>query len=102
MVAIKKYNGNQFEALHFVLTTYKKPRCPSVYERLSRSNLYDWFTNTGELKSTYSHVIKMGFPFQCKKLHLLILEKYLELKDAFVSMLQKMRVVGQPPTTYII
>jgi hypothetical protein len=80
----------------------KKSRCPSVYETLSRFNLYERFTNIGELKSNYSHATKMGFAFQCKKLHLLVVEKYLELKDAFVSMLQKMRVVGQPLATCII
>jgi transcriptional regulator with AAA-type ATPase domain len=102
MVAIKKYNGNQFEVLHFLLVDYKKPRCPSVYETLSRFNLYEWFTNTRELKSNIVMQLKWVLHFNAKKLHLLILEEYLELKDAFVSMLPKMKVVGQPLATCII
>jgi transcriptional regulator with AAA-type ATPase domain len=102
MVAIKKYNGNQFEALHFLLIAYKKLRYRNVHKTLIRFNLYEWFTNIGELKSNYSHAAKMGFAFLCKKLHLLVLKKYLELKDAFISMLQKMRVSRQPLTTCII
>ncbi len=69
-------HGNQFEALHFLLIALKKPGCPSVYKTLNRSNIYEWFTNTRELKSNYSYVAKLG-------LHLFILEEYLELKDAF-------------------
>jgi len=54
------------------------------------------------LKSNYGHAIEMGSTFQCKKHNLPALEEYHELKDAFVTMLQKMKMVTQPLTTYIV
>jgi hypothetical protein len=64
-----------------------------VFTTLGKSNIYEWFTNIKELKSNYSHATEMGFAIQCKKISYLSLKKYLELRDALVSILQKMRVV---------
>jgi transcriptional regulator with AAA-type ATPase domain len=41
----------------------KKLGCPSVDETQNRFNLYEWFTNIGELKSNYNYVAKLGFAF---------------------------------------
>jgi hypothetical protein len=54
----QKYHGNEINAFHFLKIIYKKPRCPSPYEKLGRYSLYDWFINRGEVKSKYAHIIK--------------------------------------------
>lgn len=74
MVAIKKYHGNWFKALHFFQTAYKKLGCLNVYETLSRFNICEWFINIKNLKSNYNHATEMGSTFQCKKHNLPVLE----------------------------
>jgi hypothetical protein len=44
MAIIKNYHGNKTNALHLLITTYKKLRCPDPYEKLGRFSLYDCFT----------------------------------------------------------
>ncbi len=44
----------------------------------------------------------MGFTFQCKNHNLHVFEEYHELRDVFVTMLQKMKMVTQPLTTCIV
>jgi len=41
MVVVKKH-GNNFWALHFLKTTYRKPGVPSLYEKLGKASLWDW------------------------------------------------------------
>jgi hypothetical protein len=41
MAIIKKYHGNKIDAFHFLKIAYNKLGCPSPYEKLGRSNLYD-------------------------------------------------------------
>jgi hypothetical protein len=67
MVAIKKYHGNKIDALHFLKIAYKKPRCPSPYEKCGRYSLYDWFTNRREVKAKYAHLAELTTQIQTKK-----------------------------------
>ncbi len=67
MVAIKKYHGNKSNALHFLKIAYKKLGCSSPYEKLGRSNLYDWFINRKEVKAIYAHLAKLSTRVQTMK-----------------------------------
>jgi len=50
------YHGNITNTLHFLKIVYKKDDVPSPYEKLGRTNLYEWFTDKGEIKTKYVHV----------------------------------------------
>jgi hypothetical protein len=63
----KKCHGNITEALYFLKIAYKKLGCFSPYEKLGRSNLYDWFTNRKEVKAKYAHQAKLGTRIQTRK-----------------------------------
>jgi len=71
---------------------FTKNRDVQVLTTLGKSNIVEWFTNTKELKSNYSHTTENGLCISMQKNQLPILEKYLELRDVLVSVLQKMRV----------
>jgi hypothetical protein len=32
------------------------PRCLNAYEKLRKSNMYEWFIEIGEIKAKYGHV----------------------------------------------
>jgi hypothetical protein len=64
MAIIKKYHGNTIDAFHLLKNAYKKLGCFSPYEKLGRSNLYDWFTNRGKIKA---HLVELGTQVQIKK-----------------------------------
>jgi hypothetical protein len=52
MVTVKKH-GNNFWALYFLKTTYKKLRVLSLYQKLRKASLWDWFTPHSDLKPNY-------------------------------------------------
>jgi hypothetical protein len=54
-----------------------KNGCLNPYEKLGRSNLYDWFTDRREVKAKYAHLIKLNTRVQMRKWNLPILENYL-------------------------
>ncbi len=81
---------------------YKKPRCPSLYEKLGTSNLYDWFVDRGKVKAKYAHLVELSTQVQTKKQNLPIVETYPIFRDSMVGMLQKMKEGGQPRTTFTI
>jgi hypothetical protein len=64
--------------------------------------LWTWFTPIGKLRPNYLQVAQQGTIVKHLKHHLPILEKYPTLRDGLVTMLQKMRNVGQPLFTSII
>jgi hypothetical protein len=75
---------------------------PSPYEKLSRACLWGWFITSGELKPNYKHAMEVGTTMKSNKESMNALEDYLEVRDSFVVMLQKMKEVGQPLSTSII
>jgi hypothetical protein len=75
MATIKKYHASRTDALHFLKIVYRKPGCPSPYEKLGRTNLsYDWFTNKRKIKTKYVHVIELSTRVEIRKQNLPILE----------------------------
>ncbi len=60
MVAIKKCHGNKTNALHFLKIAYKELGYYSPYEKLGRSNLYDWSIDRKKVKAKYAHLVKLG------------------------------------------
>jgi hypothetical protein len=99
MAAIKKYHGNITNTLHFLKIIYKKHDVPSPYEKLGRTNLYEWFTDKGEIKTKYVHVVNIGTQVETWKQILPMLENQPILRDSIVAMLQKMRKASQPLAT---
>jgi hypothetical protein len=54
----------------------------------SRSNMYEWFTSTGELKDVYKKYVDEGSSnFQGGNQHCLILSNHQELKETIIEML---------------
>jgi hypothetical protein len=60
MVAIKKYHGNKTNALHFLKIASKKLGYYNPYEKLGRSNLYDWSIDRKKVKAKYAHLAKLS------------------------------------------
>jgi hypothetical protein len=100
MATIKKYHTSRIDALHFLEFFNRKPRCPSPYEKLGRTNLsYDWFTNKRKIKTNYVHVTKLGTQVEIRKQNLPVLENHPILRDLIVAMLQKMREANRSLAT---
>ncbi len=98
MAIVQKYGAN-FDVVHYLWTTYQSPRVPSSYEKLAKSSLWTWFTPKGELRPNYLQATEQGTTMKHLKQHMPILEEYPTLQDELVTMLQKMRSVGQPLST---
>jgi hypothetical protein len=77
MVVVKKH-GNNFRALHFLKTTYRKPRIPSPYEKLGKPSLWDWFTPHSDLQPNYICAQQLGTTIKKTKYNMLVLEEYPE------------------------
>jgi hypothetical protein len=67
----------------------------SPYEKLGRTNLYDWFTDKGKIKAKYVHVVELGTQVETRKQNLPMLENQPILRDSILTMLQKMREANQ-------
>jgi hypothetical protein len=100
MAIVQKY-GTNFDVVHYLWTTYQSPGVPSPYEKLARNSLWTWFTPKGELRPNYLYAFKQGTTMRYLKQHLLILEEYPTLWDELVTMLQKMRSVGELFTSMV-
>ncbi len=72
------------------------------YAKLTKSTMREWFTKEGELKENYMEATQHGTIMKSPKWNLLELEKYCELRDEMVHVLQKMKKVGQPLSTSIV
>jgi hypothetical protein len=59
-----KKNGNNYGALHFLKTTFKRPNMPSLNEKLNKACLWEWFTKSGELKPNYKHVVQVAIVWE--------------------------------------
>jgi hypothetical protein len=60
---------------------------PSPYEKLRIACLWDWFTTTSELKSSYKHVVELGTTMKSNKESVHAFEEYPKLCDSFFAML---------------
>ncbi len=74
----------------------------SLYEKLSRACLLEWFITTGELKPNYKHAMEVGTTMKSNKESMHALEDYPKVRDSLVVMLQKMKEVGQLLSTNIV
>jgi hypothetical protein len=64
--------------------------------------LWTWFTPKGKLRPNYLQVAEKNTTMKHLKQHMPILEEYPTLQDELVTMLQKMRSVGQPLSTSLV
>lgn len=72
---------------------------PSLYEKLNKACLSKWFITSNELKPNYKHALELDTILKPNKETIHALEEYLELCEFFISMLQKMKQIGQPQLT---
>jgi hypothetical protein len=100
VVVVQKY-GTSSNVVHYLRTTYRSPRVPSPYKKLAKNSLWSWFTTKGEFRPNYLQVAQ-GTIVRHFKQHLSFFKKYPTLQDDLVTMLQKMRSVGQPLSTSIV
>lgn len=49
---------------------------PSLYEKLHKACLWDWFTTFGELKPNYNHVVELDTTMKSNKKTIHALEEY--------------------------
>jgi len=68
-------------------TTFKKFDKPSLYEKLIRACLWEWFTTNDELKSIYKHVVDIGTSMKSNKKTMHVVKDYLEVCESLVVML---------------
>ncbi len=68
---------------------------PSLYEKLIRVCLWEWFITNGELKSNYKHVMEVGTSIKFNKKSMHVMKNYLEVCHSLVVMLRKMKKIGQ-------
>jgi hypothetical protein len=96
--AAVKQHRNLTSALHYLQSKYKKPgQSCSVYDKLSRGSLYEWFTPTSELKEGYKNYVYLGTStFTSGSQHSPILEHYPQLREKIVTILKTHRDVGHP------
>jgi len=64
--------------LHFLKTTYRKPGVPSLYEKLGKASLWDWFTPHSDLKPNYICAQQLETTIKKTKYNMLVLEEYPE------------------------
>ena len=84
-------------ALSFLRASYRKPgELSSVYDKLSKNSMRDWFYSNGELKDTYKRCVEFGTYFAKSVQHCPVLESHPALKEEICTVLKKMRMVGQP------
>jgi hypothetical protein len=97
-----KKHGNNNIILTFLQSVYKSPKMLNPYAKLTKNTMWEWFTKEGELKENYMEATQHGTIVKSPKWNLLELEKYHELRDEMVHVLQKMRKVVQPLSTWIV
>ena len=84
-------------ALSFLRASYRKPgELSSVYDKLSKNSMRDWFYSNGELKDTYKRCVEFGTYFAKSAQHCPVLESHPALKEEICTVLKKMMMVGQP------
>ncbi len=86
LFVIKKH-GNNFGALHFLKTLFKRPNKQNPYEKFSRACLWEWFTIGSELKPNYKHAMEVGTTMKSNKESMHALEDYPKVCDSFIVML---------------
>ncbi len=69
---------------------------------MAKNSLWNWFAPKGELQPNYLQVAQQGTIVRHLKQHLPFFKKCPKLQDDLVTMLQKMRSVGQPLFNYIV
>jgi hypothetical protein len=74
----------------------------SLYEKLIRACLWEWFTTNGELKSNYKHVVEVGTSMKSNKNSMHVMKDYPEVCDSLIVMLRKMKKVVQLLSTSIM
>ena len=67
----------------------------SLYQKLGRSSLYDWFDKRGESQVNCKEIANLRHHPKKQDQNLPILKNYSHVRDQLVSKLQKIREVGQ-------
>ena len=67
----------------------------SLYQKLGRSSLYDWFDKRGESQVNCKEIANLGHHPKKQDQNLPILDNYSHVRDQLISKLQKIREVGQ-------
>ena len=85
-------------ALRYLQVKYKLPgQNKSVYDKLTRGSLREWFTKTGELKEgTKQAIFKETAVFTGGAQHSYVLSKHHELEEEIITLLKAHREAGQP------
>jgi hypothetical protein len=96
--AAVKQHQNLTSVLHYLRSKYKLlGQSSSVYDKLSRGSLYEWFIPTGELKEGYKDYVYLGTSaFIGGPQHCPILENCPQLREKIVTILKIHRDVGHP------
>ncbi len=63
----------------------------SLYEKLIRACLWEWFITNGELKSNYKHIVELGTSMKSNKKSMHVMKNYPEVCDSLIVMLRKMK-----------
>jgi hypothetical protein len=69
---------------------------------LAKNRLWNWFAPKRELQPNYLQVAQQGTIVRHLKQHLPFFKKYHKLQNDLVTMLQKMKNVGQPLSISIV
>jgi hypothetical protein len=85
-------------ALRYLQFKFKLPgETKSVYDRLQRSTMVEWFTPTGELKEgTKQSIFKETTAFTGGIQHTYVLANHSDLEEDIITLLKEHRDVGQP------
>ena len=98
ILAVVKQHKNLTAALNYLRTKHKvSGETYSVYDKLSRGSLYEWFSPTGILKERYKqHILKGSSSFTGGTQHGHLLSQFPELEEEIIKMLEGHRDAGQP------